>query len=130
MYWLFSRIAAVLDPLTSSEYTRSHIFRTASLSISQNMEFGVFEILGHKLAKRVAAVSDPEERELLEYLSATYYQVYECASEGKPVPHHRVDRASRAIAQNYQFLGRDDEALDEQMASHIRSLNELAVEEE
>jgi len=91
------------------------------------MECSIFEILGPELAGRIAEVSDPEERAILEYLSAAYYQVYEYGIKGAPVSRHRVDRAKHAIAQYYQFLGRDDEMLDEQMESHISSLHKLAT---
>lgn len=105
-------------------FTRGAMMRSANLSVSQNMRFGIFAVIGLKYAHRAARTTMPRELLLMEEISFAFNGVWRRASEGRQVPSIHVERTVQTLSNYFEYLGEDRDPGD------IRKMVEEYIREE
>src|SRR6266480_7121789 len=114
-YWLADRLRPWHDdglgeelrlPDNSERYfIRGAMLRAAGLSMSQNMAFGAFQVLGLEHARRAAGAWRPRELHLMEDLSLAFYEVEDRAHKGIFVAPVHVSRLVEIVHHYLEYQG-------------------------
>lgn len=91
------------------------------MTVKMNTEFGVFQILGIKIAQQTTRAWRPRKRLLMEDISIAFHAI-ENANSRHPVPRQHVERFTLLVTQ--YLAGEDDRVQVELPAAISRYLEE------
>ena len=100
--------------------------RSAALSQSERMEFGIFKILGLAYAERAQNAWQPRELLIMEDLSLAFFEVEDRAFRGIHVPDIHIDRLVCVLQRYYDYVG--DSQSEETVRAKVAACLEKTAE--
>ena len=93
-------------PSSHAHFHRGAMMRAAGLSVSQEMTFGIFELIGAEFARRASRAWWPRELLLMEDLSLAFFALEEDRKRSIEPAADTIDRLVAILGAYFEYIGK------------------------